>query len=242
MTLCRYFSVCLLTGLLLSAGNSLSAQTEDNRAVIEIVSLQHRDPLLVRSQIRQQLDRRGHIGQIDNKLVIATTAMNLRELKTLINQIDVPPRRLVVSVDFDFNNRSTDSQLSEQALEGEPLRLAQSALSADEEPASQDQARGGTGNPVIEQEQTLSDTRPDDEELSSPAIWLQADIRDNQAQLLVELMNVDGFTGRHPMAVDLGIWMPLNQIDTLADTELASDPEPAPEPAPVIAIRVDVLP
>jgi hypothetical protein len=237
MTLCRYFSFCLLAGLLLSAGTSLHAQAADNRAVIEILTLQHKDPLLVRSQIRQQLDPRGHIGQIDNKLVIATTAANLQELISLINQIDVPPRRLVVSVDFNFNNSSADSRSSIQALEGEQLRLAQSALSAADESASEQREQITPSEP----EQTLPDAQSAAEARPAPEIWMQADIRDNQAQLQVELLNVDGFSGRHPLTVELGIWMPLNQTETL-DLDPDSETDPLPAPAPVIAIRVDVLP
>ncbi|ALO46226.1 hypothetical protein [Pseudohongiella spirulinae] len=235
MTLCRSLSVFLLT-VMLCFGHSLHAQTEGNRAVIEILSLQHRDPLLVRSQIRPQLDPRGHIGQIDNKLVIATTAANLQELRSLINQIDVPPRRLVVSVDFDFNNRLTDSSQSVQALEGEQLRLVQSTQPVTQEPEQEQQA------PLPDQLQASTDTQAGAEIISETAIWLQADIRDNQAQLQLELLNVDGFTGRHPLTLDLGVWMTLNETATLTDPDLEVETDSQTAPAPVIAIRVDVLP
>lgn len=238
MTFCRRLAVFVIPAMLFCAGGSLHAQTEDNRAVIEILSLQHRDPSQIRHQIQQQLDPRGHIGQIDNKLVIATTSANLRELKSLIDQIDVPPRRLVVSVDFDFNNSSPESQLSVQALEGEPLQIAQSELSANEVPAAD------PGTTSIDAEQEPDGIVDVNEPPATPSLWMQTDIRDNRAQLLVELQNVAGFSGRHPLTLELGVWMPLNQNETPADpvTDTEPAPEITPEATPVIAIRVDVLP
>ncbi|MEK7258168.1 MAG: secretin N-terminal domain-containing protein [Pseudomonadota bacterium] len=82
---------------------NVAAQTPSGeRAVIEIVRLQHRDPAPIRQAIEPLLDERGAISQIDNNLVISTTRSNLTELQELISELDVPRRQLRVSVDFRY--------------------------------------------------------------------------------------------------------------------------------------------
>jgi hypothetical protein len=92
-------------GLSLSVGVSqnVTAQTPSGeRAVVEIVRLQHRDPAPIRLAIEPLLDERGAISQIDNNLVISTTRANLTELLALISELDVPRRQLRVSIDFRY--------------------------------------------------------------------------------------------------------------------------------------------
>ena len=92
-------------GLSLSVGVSqnVTAQTPSGeRAVVEIVRLQHRDPAPIRLAIEPLLDERGAISQIDNNLVISTTRTNLAELLSLISELDVPRRQLRVSIDFRY--------------------------------------------------------------------------------------------------------------------------------------------
>jgi len=92
-------------GLSFSVGLSqnVTAQTPSGeRAVVEIVRLQHRDPAPIRLAIEPLLDERGAISQIDNNLVISTTRTNLAELLSLISELDVPRRQLRVSIDFRY--------------------------------------------------------------------------------------------------------------------------------------------
>ncbi len=107
--LCAWLSakprVTLMIAAALTTAMSLNvaAQTPSGeRAVIEIVRLQHRDPAPIRQAIEPLLDERGAISQIDNKLVISTTRSNLTELQELISELDVPRRQLRVSVDFRY--------------------------------------------------------------------------------------------------------------------------------------------
>lgn len=98
-------TAALAIGLGLSVGVSqnVAAQTPSGeRAVIEIVRLQHRDPAPIRQAIEPLLDERGAISQIDNNLVISTTRSNLTELLALISELDIPRRQLRVSVDFHY--------------------------------------------------------------------------------------------------------------------------------------------
>lgn len=107
--LCAWLSakprVTLMIAAALTTAMSLNvaAQTPSGeRAVIEIVRLQHRDPAPIRQAIEPLLDERGAISQIDNNLVISTTRSNLTELQELISELDVPRRQLRVSVDFRY--------------------------------------------------------------------------------------------------------------------------------------------
>lgn len=107
--LCAWLSakprVTLMIAAALTTSMSLNvaAQTPSGeRAVIEIVRLQHRDPAPIRQAIEPLLDERGAISQIDNNLVISTTRSNLTELQELISELDVPRRQLRVSVDFRY--------------------------------------------------------------------------------------------------------------------------------------------
>lgn len=94
-------TLTLAMALALSVSLDVAAQTPSaERAVIEIVRLQHRDPAPIRQALEPLLDERGAISQIDNNLVISTTRSNLTQLLALISELDVPRRQLRVSVDF----------------------------------------------------------------------------------------------------------------------------------------------
>lgn len=238
----RFFMAALLTAIAITAvfhSGAVLSQENSNRAIIEIVSIEHRDPSWVRTQIRPQLDSRGHIGQIDNKLVIATTVANYQALREMIAGMDTPARRLVVSVDFahrqlvndDVINSDirrlpdTSAQQSQQALEGDEVEFiaAQPSRAIAENnsvnilvPANPDTA--DTMSDLVLPDTTMVETDP-------PRVSLLAEIRNNAAAVNVRLDNVDGFTGRYNLTLPLGSWYVLN-----------------PDVDPAIAIRVDALP
>lgn len=95
---------CLLS--LAALSSSLQAQNSptpaDRQAVIEIVRLQHKDPDQVRAAISPHLDERGAISQIDHNLIISTSRANLDELHAFIEVLDVPPKQLLIRVDFNY--------------------------------------------------------------------------------------------------------------------------------------------
>ena len=106
LTLYRFAPRGICFSALVLLPNALQAQSSsipaDQRAVIEIVRLQHRDPVLIRNVISPHLDERGAISQIDNNLIISTSRANLDELEALIDELDVPPRQLLIRVDFNY--------------------------------------------------------------------------------------------------------------------------------------------
>lgn len=221
--------VCGLAPALVFAQDSGNSE----HAAIEIISVEHRDPLYVRSQINPLLDPRGSIGLVDNKLIIASTAGNLQQLKALIADTDVPARRLVVSVDFDFGNPrpGNTAQQSTQALEGDAVSFTD----------------------------TLPDTVPgtSDTGPQQAQIRIINTVRGDTVEADVEIVNVPGFSGSHPVTLTFGQWYVINptadiemnpdpatQSDTAAESvtsPLLSASEPVPAVA-AMAVRVDVLP
>jgi hypothetical protein len=107
---------------LLQPASVAIAQTEaerDQYAAIEIMRLQHRDANLIRTAVMSALNPRGSIGLIDNNLIVASTRANLRELRTLIQQLDLPRQALLISIDFDFSDRVSENIQSVQILDGD---------------------------------------------------------------------------------------------------------------------------
>ncbi|MBU2098002.1 MAG: hypothetical protein KKD00_04525 [Gammaproteobacteria bacterium] len=218
------FCVALpLTSVAQVAGN-------ENRAVIEIISIEHRDPLFIKEQLAPALDVRGSIGLVDDKLIIASTAGNLEQLREIINKSDVPARRLVVSVDFDHGSvRSTASasaQQSAQALEGDAVSFTAE----------------------------MSDTTS-----AAAQINISSTVLGDSVAADVEIFNVPGFSGIYPLTLELGQWYVINPViepeqnnEPVTDLEIANAElssaspaitAPAPMPAGTpVAVRVDVLP
>jgi len=216
-----FLVVCLGgSGAFAQDNSNPSVQVSDERAAIEIIALQNRDPAYVRAAIQPSLDPRGSIAQVDNKLIIATTAGNLFQLRGLIEQTDLPARRLVLSVDFDhsdtassvFNVGST-AQQSVQAIEGDTV-LFSSADSA----------------------------------ALVPQLSVRAIIQNDMADMEVRITNVPGFTGLHRVQLALGEWYILNPQESpeeeLQPILIAEMPEITQEPLqdPLSLISDSVLP
>jgi hypothetical protein len=225
------------------ADNETQADAGSERAAIEIITIQNRDPAFVRTAVGSALDPRGSIAQVDNKLIIATTATNLQQLKELIEQSDLPARRLIVSVDFDHSSPASSAlnvvsaaQQSVQAIEGDTVSFSAGDTSA-----------------------------------GVPQLMLTAIVQENLADADIVISNVPGFTGLHRIQLTLGEWYIINPTEspeeqvqaqqeaampemtqqTLADPlapvviELPPDMVAAvnePSRQAQIAVRVDVLP
>lgn len=172
--------------LMIAVTGPLAAQDDNNRATIEMITMEHRDPAYVRAQIADRLDPRGHIGQIDNTLIIATSVGNYTALREIITGLDIPLRRLVVSVDFDYPldgslQSDTTSQQSVQAIENDLLEFT-----------------------------ALPETPATDAAADAVAVTLQTEIRDNLARTVLQLENIAGFTGRYQLSLPLGDWYLIN--------------------------------
>lgn len=215
---------------LLSAMAAGAQEDTGERAVIDIIQVLHREPDRIRESVRPALDPRGSIGQIDDKLIIATTAANLQRLKDIIAETDVPPRRLIIGVDFAYtsgiSDAETDSngQQQSQAIEGQELVFVGNASDAD-----------ATDMPRI----TIAA-----EILGSPGSL-------DQASVNVRLDNVPGLTGNHILRLPLGTWQSIdvpmsdpgseNDTDGVTDADADVDAETVATTA-VVAVRVDRVP
>ncbi len=243
----------LFAVLIVGAGSTAYAQADSEtqadagseRAAIEIITIQNRDPAFVRTAVVSALDPRGSIAQVDNKLIVATTATNLQQLKELIELSDLPARRLIVSVDFDHSipassvfNVVSAAQQSVQAIEGDTVSFSAGDTSA-----------------------------------GVPQLMLTAIVQENLADADIVISNVPGFTGLHRIQLTLGEWYIINPAESPEEQAQAQAQQEAampeitqqtvPDPlAPVvaelppdmvaaviepsrqaqIAVRVDVLP
>lgn len=86
-----------------------NATPASQQAVIEIIRLQHKDPEIVREALAPHLDERGNISQIDRNLIISTSRANLTDLEAIIEEIDVPPRQLLIRVNFNYGEPPAQS-------------------------------------------------------------------------------------------------------------------------------------
>lgn len=235
----RTIAVRLITPLVAAIAllTAIAAGAQDDtgeRAVIDIIQVMHREPDRIRESVRPALDPRGSIGQIDDKLIIATTAANLQRLKDIIAETDVPPRRLIIGVDFAYSSSTTDpvtdadsggnAQQQSQAIEGQELVFVGNASAAD---AS-----------------------------NMPRITIAAEILGSagaldQASVNVRLDNVPGLTGNHIMRLPLGAWQRINVPvpdsgagnGSDADTDVDADTDDDTEAnIAVVAVRVDRVP
>ncbi|KKO10596.1 hypothetical protein LCGC14_0020760 [marine sediment metagenome] len=227
--------------MLSTAVASVAQEGTGERAVIDIIQIMHRDPGQIRESVRPVLDPRGSIGQMDDKLIIATTASNLLQIQDIIADTDVLPRRLVIGVDFAYSSELTgtdgndanasvrEGQQQSQAIEGQQLVFI-----------------AGTDG-------------TDDSEVSNPArITIAAEIlpgdaAGNLASVNVILDNVPGLTGSHIMRVPLGVWQRIpvpvpetldgtdNTVENGTDVSAAADDATSPINADV-AVRVDRVP
>lgn len=208
------------------------------RAVIDIIQIVHRDPARIRESVRPVVDPRGSIGQIDDKLIIATTASNLLQIQDIIAGTDVPPRRLIIGVDFAYPSdlpvtdgnateaNDSDRQQQSQAIEGQQLVFIADTVDTD------------VSNPP---------------RITIAAEILTSDAAGNLASLNVSLDNVPGLTGNHIMRVPLGVWQRItvpvpdtvgvtdNAADRATDGSVAADDASSPV-TPVVAVRVDAVP
>ncbi|MHC6226386.1 secretin N-terminal domain-containing protein [Pseudomonas sp. X10] len=87
----------LLASLLLAA--SLGAQ-----AATEVLPLQHRTSAELLPTVQSFLGKDGTVSSFENKLIVNASPERIDDLRTLLQQLDTVPRRLLISVDNDDSN------------------------------------------------------------------------------------------------------------------------------------------
>lgn len=101
-------TACLLPGATIQAQSPAASAANQNQAVTDIIRLQHRTPDSIRTAIEPHLDPRGAISRIDNSLIVSTSRANLTQLQQLISELDIPRRQVRISVDFAWQQPSSD--------------------------------------------------------------------------------------------------------------------------------------
>jgi len=104
----KYIAVILLALSVYTAASLAAA----NEFVLEVVPLHHRGAAEVLPMLQDFVAKDGTIKAADDKLIIRTDPANLDELRDLIAKLDVPLRRLVITV---------------KQLSGESARLAENS-------------------------------------------------------------------------------------------------------------------
>ena len=96
--------------LLLLASPAVLAQE-----TLEVISLRHRTVDQVLPVLRPLLAPGGALTGQSNQLIVRTSPENLAQIRAVLDAIDQPPRRLMVSVRFDASQQSARSARDEQA-------------------------------------------------------------------------------------------------------------------------------
>ncbi|MCV9920322.1 secretin [Pseudomonas sp. BT-42-2] len=87
----------LIASLLLAA--SLTAQ-----AATEVVPLQHRSSAELLPTAQAFLGKDGSVSAFENKLIVNAEPERIDDLRTLLQQLDTAPKRLLISVDNNDSN------------------------------------------------------------------------------------------------------------------------------------------
>ena len=96
--------------LLLLASPAVLAQE-----TLEVISLRHRTVEQVLPLLRPLLAPGGALTGQSNQLIVRTSPENLAQIRAVLDAIDQPPRRLMISVRFDASQQTARSARDEQA-------------------------------------------------------------------------------------------------------------------------------
>ena len=99
----------LLFPLLFAASAVLAQET------LEIISLRHRTVDQVLPVLRPLLAPGGALTGQSNQLIVRTSPENLAQIRAVLDAIDQPARRLMISVRFDASQQTARSARDEQA-------------------------------------------------------------------------------------------------------------------------------
>ncbi len=78
---------------------------------LEVIALRHRTAEQVLPALRPLLEPGGVLTGQRNQLIVRTSASNLAEIRRVLDVLDTPARRLVISVRFDDSGVQSDSAL-----------------------------------------------------------------------------------------------------------------------------------
>ena len=116
----------------------LSAPSAFAQGTLEVISLRHRTAEQVIPVLRPLLETGGALSGQYNQLIVRTSPANLAQIRSVLDAIDQPARRLVISVRFDNALQSarsgveTDARISNRGS-GANVRIEDSRSSRGEQ-------------------------------------------------------------------------------------------------------------
>ena len=247
----RRWLLTMLMLCLLQPASVAIAQTEaerDQYAAIEIIRLQHRDANLIRMAVMPALDPRGSISRIDNNLIVASTRANLRELRTLIQQLDLPRQLLLISVDFNFNN-DFDNDINNDFNNGETVaENIQSVQILDGDTVIIREQQPALESDLLNEAETDLDRAAASSQQAAMVLSARAEIRGPQVYITLKNATPPADRISTSLSVTPGQWVlvnPLAPVLPLVDEDpasIAADPATAAAGLRELAVRVELLP
>lgn len=238
---------CLLAigGPGLAQAQAQSEYINEARAV-SIIRLQHRDTKTISEAIKPLLANGASLGQMDNALIIATTAANLIEIEHIIDQLDIPRRSLLVSVDFNYpSSNSVGNDLLQTGTPAE--RQIQRIRLLEGEQAMLDQSRNqiNTGVNVFNPGLTISQEQQESRRL----ILLSAEFINEQLILDMNVLTAErtrlADNASRQLAtrisVEPGEWLVINPADESTTPENVETISTRNDTG-LIAVRVELQP
>ncbi len=102
------------------------SQLAGAQGVLEIIPLRHRTVDQVLPVLRPLADPGATLSGQGNQLIVRTSAANLAEIRRVLDSIDQPLRRLVISVRFEDASQARDSSVDSRVA----IRAGESGSSA----------------------------------------------------------------------------------------------------------------
>lgn len=124
------------------------------QATLEIISLRHRTVEQVLPVLRPLVEPGGTLTGQANQLIVRTSPANLAEIRRVLDSIDTPPRRLVISVRLEDAAQSSDRSVDTRVV----VRAGESSASTGDQPARRE---GASAAVRIQDSRSASDGRVD---------------------------------------------------------------------------------
>ncbi|MDO9372046.1 MAG: secretin N-terminal domain-containing protein, partial [Gammaproteobacteria bacterium] len=79
---------------------------------LEIIPLRHLTVEQAITLVKPFLEKEGALSGWNNQLVVRTTPENLAQIRKMLQTLDVPPRRLLITVKQDRQIEQADNEIS----------------------------------------------------------------------------------------------------------------------------------
>lgn len=104
----------------------IAASALAQQGVLEVITLKYRTADQVIPLLEPFVDRSGSLSGMQNQLIVRTSPANLAELRKIVDQVDMRPRQLLVTVrqDVDLATARREAELSGRVGIGDHASIA----------------------------------------------------------------------------------------------------------------------